>query len=63
MVFYKTLMYSPLVLQLFVLLARDVSADPGLEPGNDLGQAFVSKFLQLTQDTSSEEYLWRATVG
>lgn len=55
--------YSPLVLQLLVLLAREIGSNPGLEPGNDLAETFVSEFLQLTQDTSSEEHLHRALTG
>lgn len=53
----------PLVLQFLVLLARDETADPGLEPGDDLRQTVVTKFLHLTQDTGPEEHLSSAING
>ena len=47
----------PLVLQLLVFLASGITADPGLHPGDDLGQAVVTHFFKLTQSTGLEEDL------
>lgn len=46
-----------LFLQLLEFLTREVTTDPGLKPGDDLGQAVVTDFFKLTQDTSPEEDL------
>ncbi|KAF4519751.1 hypothetical protein B566_EDAN010344 [Ephemera danica] len=47
----------PLVLQLLVLLAGQVTSDPGLHPGNDLAQTLVTQLLHLTEHTGTEEHL------
>ena len=49
---------NTLFLEPLVVLAGDVTTDPGLEPGDDLSETVITDFLKLTQDTSAEEYLF-----
>lgn len=46
-----------LLLQFLELLPRQVTAHPGLHPGDDLAQTVVTQLLHLTQDTGTEEHL------
>lgn len=46
-----------LFLDFLVFLAGQVTSDPGLHPGHDLAQTFITELFHLTQDTSAEEYL------
>jgi len=47
----------PLVLELLVILADEVSADASLEVGHDLRQTFVSHVLESSKDAGLEEDL------
>lgn len=48
-----------LLLQLLVILPRQVTSDVGLHPGHDFAQSFVTELFHLTQYSSTEEYLLR----
>lgn len=51
-----------LFLQFLELFPGQVTSDPGLHPGDDFAQTFVTQFFHLTQDSGTEEYLvfvWR----
>ena len=48
---------NTLVLELLVALPHDVTTDPGLEEGHDLGEALIAHVLKLTEHTGAEEYL------
>ena len=47
----------PLILELRVVLADQISTDARLEVGDDLGQALVTHLLKLTEDAGLEEDL------
>ena len=46
-----------LLLQLLVILPRQVTSDVGLHPGHDFAQSFVTELFHLTQHSGTEEYL------
>lgn len=46
---------SPLILQLFVVLANKVATDARLEVGKDRRQPVISPLFQLTEDAGFEE--------
>lgn len=46
-----------LFLQFLELFPGQVTSDPGLHPGDDFAQTFVTQFFHLTQDSGTEEYL------
>ena len=48
-----------LLLQLLVILPRQVTSDVGLHPGHDFAQSFVTELFHLTQHSGTEEYLLR----
>lgn len=47
-----------LLLELLVILTRQVTSDVCLHPGHDLAETFVAELLHLTEDSSAEEYLF-----
>lgn len=47
-----------LLLELLVVFTRQVTSDVSLHPRYDLAETFITKFLHLTQDSSTEEYLF-----
>ena len=53
----QRLSWSPLVLQLLVVLADEVAADARLEVGEDRRQPVVTPLLELTEDAGLEEDL------
>lgn len=52
-----------LFLQFLEGLTGEVTASPWLHPGHDAGKTFVTEFFHLTQDTSTEEDLFREVRG
>jgi len=52
-----TVLVSPLIAQLGVVLADEVAADARLEVGEDAGQLLLAHLLELTEDTGLEEDL------
>lgn len=52
-----------LLLQLLVILSRQVASDVGLHPGHDFAQSFVTELFHLTQHSGTEEYLLRFEHG
>lgn len=46
-----------LLLDLLVVLAGQVTTDPGLQPGHDLAETVVTELLHLTEHTGAEEHL------
>jgi len=50
-------MTLPLVLELLVILADEVSADASLEVGDDLAETFVSHVFESSEDAGLEEDL------
>lgn len=46
-----------LLLDLLVVLAGQVTTDPGLQPGHDLAETIVTELLHLTEHTGAEEHL------
>jgi hypothetical protein len=49
--------YTPLVLQFLVVLADEVTADAGLEEGDDACKTLITHVFQFTQHSGTEEDL------
>lgn len=47
-----------LFLDFLVFFTGQVTSDPGLHPGHNFAQTFITELFHLTQDTGTEEYLY-----